>query len=78
MFNETIPETSFINKVKIENNVSESDGELDDNNTIFNICVIAVDGTKRSDPAVVTNISIKPKGRYNICIYVCITNQVTI
>ena len=68
MFNETTLET-FINQVKIENNVSESDGELDDNNTKFNISVIAVYGTKRSEPAVVTNISIKPKGMYNICIY---------
>ena len=54
MFNETTLVTSFINKVEIENNVSESDGELDDNNTIFNICVIAVYGSKRSDPVVVT------------------------
>ena len=78
MFNETTPETSFINQVKIENN---ADGKLDDNNvnTKFNICVIAVYGSKRSDPAVVTNISIKPKGTiyvYNRCIYVILINQV--
>ena len=62
MCNETTPETSFINRVKIENNVSESDRKLDDKNTKFNIYVIAVDGAKRSQPAVVTNISIKTKG----------------